>query len=98
MIQQSTSLKYEPSSELLLITAKQLSQIENCTQRYLLACLRFRIEQQCSAVMRSSSEEGSYLRLVDCCITQLTAESNNEEKRREAQLRHGDALPLSEKS
>ena len=28
----------------------------------------------------SSSEEGSYLRLVDFCITQLQAESNKEEE------------------
>jgi hypothetical protein len=31
--------------------------------------------------MRSSSEEGSYLRLVDFCITQLLAESDKEEER-----------------
>ena len=30
--------------------------------------------------MRSSSEEGSYLRLVDFCITQLSAESNDKEE------------------
>ena len=30
--------------------------------------------------MKSSSEEGSYLRLVDVCITQLWAESNKEEE------------------
>ena len=30
--------------------------------------------------MRSSSEEGSYFRLVDFCITQLQAESNKEEE------------------
>ena len=28
-------------------------------------------EHNCSAVMRSSSKEGSYVRLVDFCITQL---------------------------
>jgi len=32
--------------------------------------------------MRSGSEEGSYLRLVDFCITHLTAESNKEEEER----------------
>ena len=31
--------------------------------------------------MGSSSEEGSYLRLVDFGITQLQAESNKEEKK-----------------
>ena len=30
--------------------------------------------------MRSSSEEGSYLRLVDLCFIQLQAESNKEEE------------------
>ena len=34
----------------------------------------------CFAVIRSSSEEGSYLRLVDFCITQLQAESNKEKE------------------
>ena len=37
----------------------------------------------CFAVMRSSSEEGSYLRLVDFGITQLQAESNKEEEDRD---------------
>ena len=32
--------------------------------------------------MRSGSEEGSYLRLVDFCITELQAESNKEEEER----------------
>ena len=40
-----------------------------------------RLENNCFAVMRSSSKEGSYLRLVDFCITQLYAESNKEEER-----------------
>ena len=30
--------------------------------------------------MRSSSKEGSYLRLVDLCITRLYAESDTEEE------------------
>ena len=30
-----------------------------------------RLENNCFAVMRSSSKEGPYLRLVDFCITQL---------------------------
>ena len=30
--------------------------------------------------MRSGSEEGSHLRLVDVCITRLKAESNTEEE------------------
>ena len=34
----------------------------------------------CFAVMRSGSEEGSYLRLVDFSITQLLAVSNKEEE------------------
>ena len=35
--------------------------------------------------MRSTSEEGSYLRLVDfLCITQLWAESNAEEEKKDA--------------
>ena len=34
----------------------------------------------CFTVMVCSSEEGSYLRLVDLCITQLQAESNKEEE------------------
>ena len=40
-----------------------------------------RFENKCSAVTRRSSKEGSYLRLVDFCITQLYAESNKEEER-----------------
>ena len=36
--------------------------------------------------MRSSSEEGSYLRLVDFCITQLYAKSNKEEKKKKVHL------------
>ena len=31
--------------------------------------------------MRSGSEEGSHLRLVDVCITQVKAECNKEEER-----------------
>ena len=33
------------------------------------------------AEMRSSSEEGSYLRLANFCVTQLQAENNKERKR-----------------
>ena len=36
--------------------------------------------------MRGDSEEGSYLRLVDSCITQLQAESNKEERRRRGRV------------
>jgi len=39
-----------------------------------------RFKNDCFAVMRSRFEEGSYLRLVDVCITQLQAESNKEEE------------------
>ena len=40
-----------------------------------------RLENNCFAVTRSSSKEGSYFRLVDFGITQLQAESNKEEKK-----------------
>jgi hypothetical protein len=33
-----------------------------------------------SRLLKSSSEEGAYLRLVDVCLTQLYAESNKEEE------------------
>ena len=39
-----------------------------------------RFKNNCFAEMRSGSGEGSYLRLVDFGITQLEAESNNEER------------------
>ena len=35
-----------------------------------------------STLMRSGSEEGSYLKLVDVCITQLQAESNKEKEKK----------------
>ena len=41
-----------------------------------------RFKNNCFAVMRSSSGEGSYSKLVDVCITQLQAESNKEEKKK----------------
>ena len=48
---------------------------KSCTERY-----SSRFKNNCFAVLRSSSKEGSYLRLVDLCITQLQAESNKEEE------------------
>jgi len=39
---------------------------ESCTDRY-----NFRFRNNCFAEMRCGSEEGSYLRLVDFCITHL---------------------------
>ena len=42
------------------------SSTESCTVRY-----SSRLENNCFAVTRSSSKEGSYLRLEDLCITQL---------------------------
>ena len=41
-----------------------------------------RFENNCFAVMKSSSEEGSFLRLVVFCITQLWAEGSKEEEGR----------------
>ena len=49
-----------------------------------------RFKNNCFAVLRSSSKKGSYLRLVDFCITQLQAQSNREEEEEGAQLwNHG---------
>ena len=46
--------------------------------------------------MGSSSEEGSYLRLVDVCITQLWAESNQEEEKQKSEKGEGEtASPTS---
>ena len=42
------------------------SEIENCTERY-----SSQFENNCFTEMRGGSEEGSYLRLIDLCITQL---------------------------
>ena len=42
------------------------SSTESCTERH-----SSRFKNNCFAVLRSSSKEGSYLRLVDFCITQL---------------------------
>jgi len=42
------------------------SSIESCTERY-----SSQFENNCSAEMWSDSQEGSYLRFIDCCITQL---------------------------
>ena len=39
---------------------------ENCTERY-----SSQFENNCFTEMRSGSEEGSYSRLIDGCITQL---------------------------
>jgi len=33
----------------------------------------FQVKNNCVAQIWSGSEEGSYLRLIDCCITQLLA-------------------------
>jgi len=38
-------------------------------ERFAFSCRAF--QNNCLAEMWSSSEEGSYLRLIDCCITQL---------------------------
>ena len=43
-------------------------------------CLSTRFKNNCFAVLRSSSKDGSYLRLVDFCVTQLQAESNTEKE------------------
>ena len=86
------SLKYEPSSEPLHISAKwlfldcelyrsvQLSTPEekDIHARYLKVCHSPRWRQPSSqfknnllAEMWSGSQEGSYFRLINCCITQL---------------------------
>ena len=39
--------------------------------------------------MRSSSEEGSYLRLADFCVAQLQAESSKEEREEEEEEERG---------
>ena len=38
----------------------------SCTERY-----SSQFKDNCSAEMQSGSKEGSYLRLIDCCVTQL---------------------------
>ena len=48
---------------------------ESCITRY-----SSRLKNNCVAVMRSGSEEGSSLRLVDFCTTQLLSVSNKEEE------------------
>ena len=50
----------------LLLTPSHFSSTESCTARH-----SSRFKNNCFTVMRSSSEEGSYVRLVDFCITQL---------------------------
>ena len=45
---------------------ERVALVESCTVRY-----SSRFKNSCFSVMRSSSEEGSYSRLVDFCITQL---------------------------
>jgi hypothetical protein len=42
--------------------------------------VQFLVQENCFALMRSSSEEGSYSRLANFCITQLQAERNKEEE------------------
>jgi len=49
---------------------------ESCTER-----TSPQSKNHCSVEMWSSSEEGSYSRLIDCCITRL--ESNNKEEEEE---------------
>ena len=51
------------------------SMFESCTVRY-----SSQFNHQCLAEMRSCSEEGSYFRFIDFCITRLLAESNKEEE------------------
>jgi len=46
----------------------EYSSTESCTERY-----SSQFQNNRLAEMWSDSEEGSYLRLVDCCITQLKA-------------------------
>ena len=41
--------------------------------------VRSQFKNNSSSAMRSVSEEGSHVRLKDCCITQRRLESNNEE-------------------
>ena len=63
--QPEISLK-ERGGDVSIKSGRCLAVTESCTARY-----SSRFENNCSAVIRSSSKEGSYLRLVDLCITQL---------------------------
>ena len=55
---------------------------------------RRRFKNNCFAALRSSSKEGSYLRLVDFCITQLEAESNKEAEKDPGDVGEGELLLL----
>ena len=50
----------------LLAATWETSQIESCTERY-----SSELKNTCFTEMRSGSEEGSHLRLIVGCITQL---------------------------
>ena len=55
------------------------SSTESCTERY--SC---QSQNNCVAEMWTGPEEGSCLRLLDCCIPQLRLESNKEEEEEDA--------------
>jgi len=46
-------------------------QLQRCDELHLLPGLGFRFKNNCFTVLISGSEEDSYLRLIDGCITQL---------------------------